>query len=87
MTCSPYTDEELRAKIARKKATIEAYEDAITALAAGAQSYSLDTGQTRQMVQRAQLSQLRNMLSSLENDLAVLTAKLCGGSVIARPAF
>lgn len=87
MTASAYTDDELRAKIAKKKATIEAYEDAITALASGAQSYSLDTGQTRQSVQRSQLSQLRNTLSQLENDLAMLVARLCGGSVIARPAF
>lgn len=88
MTCSPYTTAEIDAKIAKLKAMIVAYEDAILALAGGAQTYSLDTGQTRQTVQRVNLATLRDTLASLENQLAVFVARhSCPGSVYARPAF
>lgn len=88
MTCSPYTAEEVTAKIAKLKAAIAAYEDAILFLGTNPKaSYSLDTGQTRQTVQYANMTSLRDTLSSLENQLAVFTARHCSGSVYARPAF
>ena len=87
MTCSPYSAEEVAAKITRMKATIVLYEDAIDALAGGAQMYSLDTGQTRQTVTRLNLSSLRDTLSALENSLATFVARHYSGSVYARPAF
>ena len=74
-------------RITKVEALIEAYEDALTAIAGGAQSYSLDTGQTRQTVTKANLTEIRNALSSLENRRATLKARLCGGGVYVRPEF
>lgn len=87
MTHSAYTTAELDAKITRVKATITIIEDQIDAVAAGAQSYSLDTGQTRQSVTPQTLSQLRGMLSYYENRLSALTARRHGGSVVVTPGF
>lgn len=82
-------DEEwLRERVVAKKALIVAIEGAITALSVGGvQSYRLMTGQTDQMVTRANLTSLRETLSSLENDLAVLDARLCGASSVVQPGF
>lgn len=87
MACS--SDREwIEQRIARTEELIEATEDAIAALAGGAQSYHLDTGQTRQIVTKAQLSQLKNTLDSLENRRSTLRTRLCGGSgVIVKPGF
>lgn len=75
-------------RIAATKTLIVAYEDAILALSTGAQQYSLDTGQTRQMVTKAQLPSLRDALSTLENRLAVLDARRNGGSsIVVRPGW
>jgi hypothetical protein len=74
-------------RITATEASIEAHEAALTALAGGAQSYSLDTGQTRQTVTKANLTEIRNALNSLENRRATLKARLCGGGVIGRPEF
>lgn len=82
-----YTPEDLRTKIDATKAMIEAYEAAILALASGAQMYSLDTGQTRQTVQRAQLASLNRTLALLEQRLATLCRLLSGTGVYARPGF
>lgn len=76
-----------RDRIARTRQAIERYEDAIEALSSGAQTYHLDTGQTRQIVTRAQLSQLKNTLQYLENRLSTLEARVCGATVIGRPGF
>ena len=80
-------DSWLEARIARTKELIVAYEDAIGALASGAVSYQLDTGQTRQIVTRAQLGELRLMLDNLENRLATQCARLNGASFYGRPGF
>jgi hypothetical protein len=77
----------LDARIARTKELIVAYEDAIEAIAGGAQSYSLDTGQTRQTVTKANLSEIRNALSHLENRLSTLDARRNGAGFISRPGF
>lgn len=67
-------------RIAATKAAIIAYEEAILALSSGAvQSYTLDTGQTKQTVTKQQLASLKNILDSLENRLQYLQNKLCGG--------
>jgi hypothetical protein len=79
MTCSDDTAW-LDARIAATKTAIEAVEDAITALAGGAFSYTLDTGQTRQTVTKANVASLRTMLDSLDNRLATLQARRCGSS-------
>lgn len=81
------------ARIARTQSTIVAVETAIEALAGGAQSYTLDTGQTRQTVTKANLSELRNLLKFYEERLAGLDAELAivngtsGSTGYARPAF
>lgn len=77
----------LEARIAKTKLMIEAYEDAILALSTGAQSYSLDTGQTRQTVTQANLGSMRSTLDALENRLTTLEARLNGAAVIVRPGF
>lgn len=67
------------ARIDAIKARIIALEGAITALAVGGvQSYSLDTGQTRQVVTRSDLSQLRLALRAAESDLATALARSGG---------
>ena len=75
-------------RIAKTKVLIEAYEDASTALASGVQSYTLDTGQSRQTVTKLDLKDLNSMLDSLYNRLCVMEARLNGsGTTIARPGF
>lgn len=77
------------ARITKTKALIEAVEDAILQLSTGAvQSYSLDTGQTRQTVTKQQIGSLRMQLTELENRLSVLEARYCrAGHVIVKPGF
>lgn len=78
----------LDARIAAKKAAILAYETALLALAGGAQSYSLDTGQTRQVVSKANLTEMRNVLAQLESDLATLQMRRFGcGRFVVRPGW
>lgn len=78
----------IKERIARTEELIVAYEDAIAALAGGAQSYTLDTGQTRQVVTKADLSQMRSALSMLENRREAYRSRLYGtGRVVARPGF
>ena len=77
----------LDARIARTKTLILAYEDASDALATGAQSYSIDTGQTRQTVTKPQLSQMKTMLLELENRLSTLCQRRDGRGLYGRPGF
>lgn len=76
-------------RITATKALIVAYEDALTALATagGVQSYTLDTGQDRQTVTRADLPALNQMIDSLYNRLATLEARVYGGTTQGRPAW
>lgn len=78
----------LQERIDKTKAMIVAYEDAILALSTdNVFQYSLDTGQTRQTVTKQQLGSLRLQLDQLENRLATLQARLCGGSTYVKPGF
>ena len=77
----------LEERIAKKKALIDSIETAIVAVTTTGQSYQLDTGQTRQMVTRANIASLRDMVASLENEITTLNARLCGGSVVVTPGF
>ena len=65
-------------RITATKAMIVAYEDAVLALSTGAQSYQLDTGQTRQLVSKAQLGSVQLTLQRLESRLATLQARRGG---------
>jgi len=80
----------LEARITATKAAIVAYEDAITFLGTqgGIQSYTLDTGQNRQLVTRADIPAMNRMINSLYNRCATLQTRLTGSGVItARPGW
>jgi hypothetical protein len=77
----------LEERVTKTKALIVAYEDAMLALAAGAQSYTLDTGQTRQTVTKADVGSMRLMLDALESRLAWLEMRLCGASIRVNPGW
>lgn len=78
----------IQARIDATKAQIIAYEDAATALASGVQSYTLDTGQSRQTVTKLDLAALQRTIDSLYNRCATLEARLNGsGTVTTRPAW
>lgn len=78
----------LQARITATQAQIVAYEDAATALGGGMQSYTLDTGQTRQTVTRVDLNAIQKTLDSLYNRLSTLEVRLYGtGTVVAKPQW
>lgn len=79
----------LQDRITATQTLIIAYETAMTALSTGGvQSYTLDTGQSRQTVTKLDLTALQNTIDSLMNRLVVLEARLYGnGTVIARPSW
>lgn len=74
----------LNARIAKTKTLIEAYEDALLELGNGAQSYTLDTGQTRQTVMKGDMGSMRITLASLENRLSVLCDRRDGAGLHVR---
>ena len=75
--------------IASTQAQIIVYQDASLALATGGiQSYTLDTGQSRQTVTKLDLEWINDAIDSLINRLVTLEARLNGGaSTIASPAW
>ena len=60
----------------RSAVAIQAAIDALTI--GGVQSYQLDTGQTRQLVTKMNLTSLNNVLQSTLNRVATLQARLGG---------
>ncbi len=70
----------IETRLERTETSIVAVEDAIDALVGGAQTYSLDTGQTRQSVTKANLTELRNLLQTLEERREGLRSQLGLGS-------
>jgi hypothetical protein len=77
-------------RLATVRALIEAYDAALLALGTdGVQSYSLDTGQTRVVKTKFDISSLKNTRNSLLNELAVLEARVgCApGVTYAGPSF
>ncbi len=76
---SEITEAFLQEQIDATKAAITAYRAAILALSSGAQSYSLDTGQTKQSVTKANLTELRKTLEWLNKELRRLDDELNGG--------
>jgi hypothetical protein len=79
----------LQDRIDATKLQIAAYEDAALALGSGnVQSYTLDTGQTRQTVTKIDLTQIQKTIDQLYNRCATLDARLNGsGSVTVIPAW
>ena len=73
----------LQARITATQAQIVAYEDAILALVNnGVQEYLLDTGQTRQRVQKLDLRWMQANLDTLYNRCSVLEARANGSGVL-----
>jgi hypothetical protein len=73
----------LQDRITATKAQIIIYEDAIAALGTeGVQSYTLDTGQSRQTVTLLDLAGLNKTLESMYNRLCTMQARLNGSGVI-----
>lgn len=78
----------LEAQLVLVEAAITATWAAITAVSTGAvQSYSLDTGQTRQTVTKANIGSIRLQLKELYTLRDMLRTRLCGGSYYVRPGF
>ena len=78
----------IEGRIEATKLQIIALEDAILALTTNpTQSYTLDTGQSRQVVTRYDLRSLQKTLDGLYNRCATLEARLNGAATIARPCF
>lgn len=77
----------IEARIAAKKGLVLKYEAALDALSTNAQSYSIDTGQTRQTVTRANLTEIRNIVTHLEGEISTLQARLGCGQIQARPGW
>lgn len=77
----------IQGRIDATKLQIVAYEDAALALAAGVQSYTLDTSQSRQTVTKLDLGDIQKTIDSLYNRCVTLEARLNGGSVTVIPAW
>ena len=73
----------IQSRITATKAQIVAYEDAALALGTGGvQSYTLDTGQSRQTVTKLDLDMIQKTIDSLYNRCATLEARLTGNGVL-----
>lgn len=69
----------LKQRIKKAKEQILLLDDAITMIITGAvESYTLDTGETRQTVTRANLATYQRQLMEMENRLATLQQRLDG---------
>lgn len=79
----------LTAQIEAAQDAILAYNAALVALGTtGIQSYTLDTGQSKQTVTRSNLTEINNVINSLNNRIATLTARRDGcGVFTGRPAW
>ena len=78
----------LQTSLTNTETLIRAYEAAVTALVSGqVQQYTLDTGQDRQTVLKADIPSLNAALDGLYNRRATIQARLNGGTVTARPAW
>ena len=72
----------IQGRIDATKLQIVAYEDAALALAGGVQSYTLDTGQSRQQVTKLDLADIQKTIESLYNRCATLEARLNGSGTL-----
>ncbi len=65
-------------RIATVKALIAKYDDALLAMGNGQSQYSLDTGQTRLMVTKQNVTSFRETREGLLNELTTLQARVYG---------
>jgi len=78
----------LQARITATQTQIETLEEAVDAVSSGAvQSWTLDTGQTRETVTKKNVATYEATLDRLYNRLAVLEARLNGAVVQVRPGY
>ena len=79
----------IQERITATKALIVKYETAVDAIVTGGvESYTLDTGQSRQTVTKLDIDRLNKALDTLYNRCATLEARLTGsGSTTARPGW
>lgn len=77
----------LEARLTENQAKLSLVDSAIAAVLSGAQSYSLDSGQTRQTVTRASLGQLQALKTHYENEILKISRRLCGGATVAQPGW
>lgn len=79
----------LQARIDKTKELIVAYEDAVLSLTNGQISqYTLDTGQSRQVVTKLNIATLNNAIDALYNRLVTLEARQTGnGSLTVGPGW
>jgi hypothetical protein len=86
--CDPCDDRQwIIDRIDTTRNLIIQYETALGAIADGAQSYQLDTGQTRQLVTKANLGSVQLTLMRLEARLATLQNRLGCARVYVRPGW
>ena len=85
MACSQFWLDQ----ITNTQARIVALQGAALAIETGGiESYTLDTGQTRQTVTKANIGVLERAIGSLLNSLATLEARCSGSGVVnVRPSF
>ncbi|MBK2258725.1 hypothetical protein [Francisella philomiragia] len=79
----------LQDRITATKDQIVALEDAATDLMSGTiQTYTLDTGQSRQVVTKHSIGTINRVLDSLYNRLSILESRQKGGgTIVGRPAW
>lgn len=78
----------LQQRIADKKALLVQLETAVANVVLTGQNYSIDTGQTRQTVTRAGLTETRNFIAQLETEISTLQQRLNGcGRFYVRPGW
>ena len=80
----------LEGRIAACKSLVVVWDAALTqlALADGIQSYTVDTGQTRQVVTRSDIGTINRIIDGLLNRCATMQARLDGSGVLnARPGW
>ena len=73
MSCTPF----VQGQIAKLEVLLGAYLDAITILLTGAKSYTIDTGQGRQVVTREDVDKLQENYGLVWQQYDALTAR-CG---------
>jgi len=77
----------IQSRITALETAIVAYETAMIALASGAQSYSLDTGQTRQSVTKTDVGSMRLAMKAAVSMREAYQAQLGGSSFIGIPGY
>lgn len=79
----------IKSQIERIQARLDLYNDALDALIiGGVQSYTLDTGQSKQTVTKMDIDKLEERREKLINELNMLSARLTGSNVsIGRPSW